>query len=102
MHAAFSTLKPLDAVYYSALRFITGDRFRTHHCVFYDKIGWPFLSVRREQHCVIFVYKALRHVLPDYLTNFISFRTCNLHARSQESLILNIPNVRTELGKTAF
>ena len=47
-----------------------------------------------------FIYKALLHVLPDYLTNFISFRTCNLYNYSQEFLILNIPTVRTKLGKT--
>ena len=49
-----------------------------------------------------FIYKALLHVLPDYLTSFISFRTCNLHTRSQEPLILNILNVRTEFGETSF
>ena len=39
-----------------------------------------------------------------YLTilSVFSFRPCNLHACSQESLILNIPTVRTKLGKTAF
>ena len=41
MHAALSTLKPLDAVYHSALCFITGDGFRTYHCVLYDKVGRP-------------------------------------------------------------
>ena len=51
---------------------------------------------------MIFIYKALLHVLQNYITNFISFRTCNLHTCSRESLILNIPTVRTELGKTAF
>ena len=51
---------------------------------------------------MIFIYKALLNVLPDYLNNFISFRTSNLHTFSLESLISNIPNVRTEFGKTAF
>ena len=32
MHAAAQTLKPLDAVYHSSLRFIRGDRFRTCQC----------------------------------------------------------------------
>ena len=50
-----------------------------------------------------FMYKTLLHVLPDCLTNLISFRTfANFHTRLQESLILNIPTVKTELGKTAF
>ena len=82
MHVVLSTLKPLDAVNHSALPLITGDGFITHHCVPYDKIGWPSLSVRREQHRMIFIYKPLLHVLHDYLTDCISFRTCNLHTRS--------------------
>ena len=66
------------------------------------EVGWPSVSVRREQHCMVFIYKALLHVWPVYLSNFSSFRTCNLHSSSQEPLIINIPTVRTELGKSAF
>ena len=45
-HAAITTLKPLDSIYHSALRFITGDRYDTHHCVLYEKVGWSSLSDR--------------------------------------------------------
>ena len=55
MHASLSTLKPLDAVYHNALRFITGDDYRTHHCLLYEKVGWPSLTVRREQHCICYL-----------------------------------------------
>lgn len=34
-HASASTLKPLDTVYYSAVRFITADFYIAHHCIFY-------------------------------------------------------------------
>ena len=51
---------------------------------------------------MICIYKALLCVLPDYLMSLISFRTWNLHTCLQESLILNIPTVSTELGNTAF
>ena len=100
MHAALSTLKPLDAVYHSAHGFITDDELRTHDCVLYNKVGWTSLSVRREQHCMTIIYKALLHGLLVCVTTFILFRACNL--LTQESLILNIPTVRTTLGKTAF
>ncbi|CAB1349445.1 unnamed protein product, partial [Coregonus sp. 'balchen'] len=43
MHTAASTLKPIDAVFHCALRFITDDNFRTHHCVLYQKVGWASL-----------------------------------------------------------
>ena len=82
-------------------RFSTGDGFRTHHCV-YDKVGWPSLLVRRKQYWMIFIYMALLHVLPHYLKIFISFKTCNVHTCSQESLILNIPTVKNIMGKAAF
>ena len=33
MYASPATLKPPDAVYHSALHFITGDGFLTNHCI---------------------------------------------------------------------
>ena len=39
MYAAPSTLKLLDSVYHSAIRFVTGDAFRTHHCNLYKNVG---------------------------------------------------------------
>lgn len=35
MHASASTLKPLDVVYHSALRFLTSDIYNPHHCILY-------------------------------------------------------------------
>lgn len=49
MHASAATLKPLDSVYHSTLRFITGDSNITHHCDLYAKVGWPSLCVRHER-----------------------------------------------------
>lgn len=49
VHSPASTLSPLDAVYHRALRFITGDGFRTHYCLLHQKAGWQSLAVRREQ-----------------------------------------------------
>ena len=51
---------------------------------------------------MIYIYKALLHVLSNYLTNFISFRNCNVYTCSLESLILDIPTITTTLGKTVF
>lgn len=42
-HASASTLKPLDAVYHSALSFITGDVYSTHHCTLYELVWWSSL-----------------------------------------------------------
>lgn len=58
MHAAASTLKPLDAVCHCALRFITGSGFKTHHCSLCLEVGWASLTARRKQHFMIFIYEA--------------------------------------------
>lgn len=59
MHASAATLKPLDAVYHSALRFITGDNYNTHLCELYAKVGWPSLSVSHDRYWISFIYKKL-------------------------------------------
>ncbi len=59
-HAAASTLEPLNVIYHSALRFVTGDNYNTHHCVLCSKVGWPSLAERRNRHWLIFIFKALK------------------------------------------
>lgn len=48
--AATSTLKPLSCVYYSALRFITGEPYGTQHWILYDKDGWSSLVQRLNEY----------------------------------------------------
>lgn len=102
MHASANTLKPLDAIYHCALRFITGDSYKTHHCILYQHVGWASLSVRREQHALLFIYKALLLKLPPYISSLISTRYTNFKTRSQMWITLETPAVSTELGRTAF
>ena len=102
MYASPSVLKPLDIIYHSAIRFITGDGFMTHHCHLYQNVGWTSLALRREQHCILFIYKTLLKKLPLYLLSLLSFRSLNYFTRAYNSLALNIPAVKTEIGKFAF
>lgn len=44
------------AVHYD---FITSDSFLPQHYILYEKVGWCSLANRREQQCMMFVYKAL-------------------------------------------
>ena len=83
-HAAATTLKPLDSVYHSALRFITGDHYDTHHCIVYSKVGWSSLADRCNKHWYRFIFKALTGKQPYYI------------------IYLKTPRVASELGKTAF
>lgn len=100
-HAAATTLIPLDAVYHSALRFITGDGYRTHHCLLYDKVGWLSLTKRREWHCILFIYKALIMKLPPYLSTLITLKVNNYSTRS-DYLILDTTCKKKQVWSILF
>ena len=100
--AAPSVLKPLDAVYHSALRFITGEHYRTHHCTLYERVGWPSLIDRRNKHWYLFIFKAIDGTLPLYLKSLMEWSDITYNTRSSDWLTLKIPRVNTELGKIAF
>ena len=101
-NASNTTLKALDSVYHSALRFITGDSYMTHHCILYNKVGWPSLATRRDQHWFIFVYKAIIGSSPPYLNSLLKWKTGSYNTRSQAYLMLETPHAYTQFGKTAF
>ena len=102
MHASCTTLRPLEAVYHSALRFITGDSYLTHHCVLYEKVGWPSLTARREHHCLLFIFKALCGKLPVYLSSLLKLKVTGHSTRAQAHIRYTIPHMNSEQGKTAF
>jgi hypothetical protein len=92
----------MEAVYLRALRFIAGERFSTHHCALYQKVGCPSLTSSKSMHCTLFVYKALVHKLPSHLTSLLASRLRSYQTRSQWWITLEIPSISTELGKSAF
>ena len=49
--ASNTLLSKLDAVYHSAIRFVTKSLHTTHHCDMYAQVGWPSLHIRRQTHC---------------------------------------------------
>lgn len=93
-----STHKPLDAVYDSALRFITGDDFRSI-VVYCRRDGWQSLTVRRKPHCILFIYKALLGKLHSCLRNY---KSCSHCTRFQDYLVLENRHVNTEIVKLAL
>ena len=102
MHASTSLLKKLDVVYHAALRFITNANMRTHHCTLYEMVSWTSLPLRRKIHSLIFIVKALVGKLPSYINCLLSRQTSSFGTRSGNKIMLNIPTVRTVLGKTSF
>ncbi len=101
-HAPISNLKHLDAVYHSALRFITYDPYGTHHCVLYQKVGWPSLSVRPDEHFYLSIYKGLLQKLPPHLLSLLCRTYYTYNACSQDWLTMYVPAVNANLRKTAF
>ena len=101
-NASATTLKTLDSVYHPALRFITGDIYNTHHCILYNKVGWPSLAIRRDQHWFLFVYKAIIGRSAPYLKSLLQWRTSSYQTRSQDCLMLETPFASFEFGKSAF
>uniref|UniRef100_A0A8K9UYC1 Reverse transcriptase domain-containing protein n=1 Tax=Oncorhynchus mykiss TaxID=8022 RepID=A0A8K9UYC1_ONCMY len=57
--ASNTLLSKLDAVYHSAIHFVTNAPYTTHHCDLYALIGWPSLHTRRQTHWLQVIYKSL-------------------------------------------
>ncbi len=102
MNAPVQSLKKLDIVYHCALRFMTGSDHRTHHCSLYAAAKHPSLSVRRFTHWMIFIYKCILGLLPPYLCTYMRRTSTHYSLRSQDIIQMQVPRVRTELGKRAF
>uniref|UniRef100_A0A8C2Q2T0 ribonuclease H n=1 Tax=Cyprinus carpio TaxID=7962 RepID=A0A8C2Q2T0_CYPCA len=102
MHAAKSVLRSLDSVYHSALRFVTKAEYFTHHCSLYSLSGWPPLSIRRQHHWLIFIYKAVLGLLPSYILVFSFVENNRYNLRSNNSILFTTPAVKSEFGKIAF
>ena len=101
-HAAVTTLKALDSVYHSALRFITQDKYNTHHCVLYDKVGWTSLAARRDYHWYQFIFKGISGRLPPYITSLLDWNVSSYQTRSSKWLVCTVPQMSTKLGRTAY
>ncbi|KAJ0033396.1 hypothetical protein NQD34_000503 [Periophthalmus magnuspinnatus] len=91
----------VDVLWVSCTLLGLGDGFETHHCFLYEKVGWPpSLPVRREQHCMKFLYKGLLQKVAEYLTFLLIIDTGIFNARSHDCMCLRTSCSRTEIGKS--
>ena len=97
-----STLRHLDTVYHSALRWVTGDSYGTHHCTLYENAGLSSLSERRDKHWYIFIFKAISGMVPSYICSMLVQNPSLYQTRSSDFLTLKVPFANSELGKAAF
>uniref|UniRef100_A0A8K9WUX4 Reverse transcriptase domain-containing protein n=1 Tax=Oncorhynchus mykiss TaxID=8022 RepID=A0A8K9WUX4_ONCMY len=90
--ASNTLLNKLDAVFHSAIRFVTKAPHTTHHCDLYTLVGWPSLHTRRPTHWLQVIYKTLLGKVPPYLSslNTIAAPTCSTRT-SRFSLVTPKP-----------
>ena len=67
--ASNTLLRKLDAVYHSAMRFVTKAPYTTHHCDLYALVGWHSLHIRCQTHWLQVIYKSLLVKAPPYLSS---------------------------------
>lgn len=60
-----------------------GDGVTTHHHQLYQNKGWASLTLRREQHCLVFICRSPLNLLAVYLTNSLIFRLSNYYTHTQ-------------------
>jgi hypothetical protein len=73
--ASNTLLSKLDAVYHSAIHFVTKAPYTTHHRDLYALIGWSSLHIRRQTHWLQVIYKSLLGIAPPYLSSLVTVAT---------------------------
>ncbi|CDQ80568.1 unnamed protein product [Oncorhynchus mykiss] len=92
--ASNTLLSKLDAVYHSAIRFVTKAPYTTHHCDLYALIGWPSLHICRQTHWL----QSLLGKAPPYLSSLVTISTSTRSMRSSRYISLIIPKANTSLA----
>uniref|UniRef100_A0A8K9UW94 Reverse transcriptase domain-containing protein n=1 Tax=Oncorhynchus mykiss TaxID=8022 RepID=A0A8K9UW94_ONCMY len=89
--ASNTLLNKLDAVYHSAIRFVTKAPYTTHLCDLYALVGWSSLHIRCQTHWLQVIYKSLLGEAPSYLSSLVTIATPTRSTRSSRYISLVIP-----------
>uniref|UniRef100_A0A8C7DT40 Reverse transcriptase domain-containing protein n=1 Tax=Oncorhynchus kisutch TaxID=8019 RepID=A0A8C7DT40_ONCKI len=100
--ASNTLLNKLDAVYHSAIRFITKAPYTTHHCDLYALVGWPSLHTRRQTHWLHVIYKTLLGKVPPYLSSLVTIASPTCSTRSSRYISLVTPKTNSFFGRLSF
>jgi hypothetical protein len=88
----------LDAVYHSAIRFVTKAPYTTHHCDLYALVGWPSLHIRRQTHWLQVIYKSLLGKALPYLSSLVTIAAPTRRTRTYISLVTIAASTRSTLS----
>ena len=92
----------LDAVYHSAICFVTKAPYTTHHCNLYALVGWSSLHIRCQTHWLQIIYKSLLGKPPPYLSSLVTIATPTRSTHSSRYISLVIPKANTSFGRLSF
>lgn len=74
IHASSQCLHFLDFVYHGALMFVTILKVRAHRCDLFSRVGWPLLSIQRQNSWHVCIYKEILDLLSSYLCDDTNLR----------------------------
>uniref|UniRef100_A0A8C7TQY0 Reverse transcriptase domain-containing protein n=1 Tax=Oncorhynchus mykiss TaxID=8022 RepID=A0A8C7TQY0_ONCMY len=100
--ASNTLLNKLDAVYHSAIRFVTKAPYTTHHCDLYALVGWPSLHTRRQTHWLHVIYKTLLGKVPPYLSSLVTIASPTCSTRSSRYISLVTRKTNSFFGRLSF
>ena len=100
--ASNTLLSKLDAVYHSAIRFVTKAPYTTHHCDLYALVGGPSLHIRHLIHWLQVIYKSLLGKAPPYLSSLVTIAAPTRSRRSSKYLSLVPPKAKSNFGRLSF
>ena len=92
----------MDAVYHSAIRFVTKAPYTTHPCDLYALVGWPALHILRQTHWLQVIYKYLLGEAPPYLNSLVTIATPTHSTHSSRYIALVTPKANTSFGRLSF
>uniref|UniRef100_A0A8K9XEK3 Reverse transcriptase domain-containing protein n=1 Tax=Oncorhynchus mykiss TaxID=8022 RepID=A0A8K9XEK3_ONCMY len=100
--ASNTLLSKLDAVYHSAIRFVTKAPYTTHHYDLYALVGWPSLHIHRQTHWLQVIYKSLLGKAPPYLSSLVTIAAPTRSMRSSRYISLITPKANSFFGRLSF
>ena len=92
----------LDAVYHSAIRFVTKAPYTTHHCDLYALVGWPSLHTRHQTHWLQVNYKSLLGKATPYRSSLVTIAAPTRSTRSSRYNSLVTPKANSSFGRLSF
>jgi hypothetical protein len=100
--ASNTLLSKLDAVYHSAIRFVTKAPYTTHHCDLYAVVGWPSLHIPRRTHWLQVIKKSLLGKDLPYLSSQVTIAAPTRSTCSSRYISLVTPKANSSFGCLFF